>query len=293
MKSQRSVQDTGGKLYLVGTPIGNLEDITFRAIRILKESAVIAAEDTRNTKKLLNHFEIHTPLLSYHEHNLKEGGDRILSVLSGGEDVALVSDAGMPCISDPGADIAARAIGEGYAVVPVPGANAALSALIASGLPAQPFLFHGFPPRKKNDRRDLFGKLAVRGETVIFYESPHRLKDSLRDLETAFGAERRIVLVRELTKKFEEILRGTAQQAVTYAETEDLKGEFCIVVEGADAESVLRAQEQSEWWAGLTQKAHVEALMERDGLQSKDAIKLAAKERSEPKREIYQAYHLE
>ncbi|KZE36132.1 16S rRNA methyltransferase [Bhargavaea cecembensis] len=292
MKSQRSVQDPGGKLYLVGTPIGNLEDITFRAIRILKEAAVIAAEDTRNTKKLLNHFDIHTPLLSYHEHNLKEGGDRILSVLAGGEDVALVSDAGMPCISDPGADIAARAIGEGYAVVPVPGANAALAALIASGLPAQPFLFHGFPPRKKNDRRELFGKMAVRGETVIFYESPHRLKESLRDLEGAFGAERRVALVRELTKKFEEVLRGTAREAVAYAELADLKGEFCIVVEGADAEAVQRAEEESEWWAGLTQKAHVEALMEREGVPPKDAIKMAAKERGEPKRDIYQAYHL-
>ncbi|MCM3088915.1 16S rRNA (cytidine(1402)-2'-O)-methyltransferase [Bhargavaea ginsengi] len=292
MKSQRSVQDPGGKLYLVGTPIGNLEDITYRAIRILKESAIIAAEDTRNTKKLLNHFDIHTSLLSYHEHNLKEGGDRILSVLSGGEDVALVSDAGMPCISDPGADIAARAIVEGYAVVPVPGANAALSALIASGLPAQPFLFHGFPPRKKNDRRELFGKLALRGETVIFYESPHRLKESLRDLETAFGAERRVALVRELTKKFEQILRGTAREAVAYAESSDLKGEFCIVVEGADAEVVQRAEEETEWWAGLSQKAHVEAVIEREGVPSKEAIKITAKERGEPKRDIYQAYHL-
>lgn len=292
MKSQRSVQDPGGKLYLVGTPIGNLEDITYRAIRILKESAIIAAEDTRNTKKLLNHFDIHTPLLSYHEHNLKEGGDRILSVLAGGEDVALVSDAGMPCISDPGADIAARAIVEGYAVVPVPGANAALSALIASGLPAQPFLFYGFPPRKKNDRRELFGKLAVRGETVIFYESPHRLKESLRDLEGAFGAERRVALVRELTKKFEEILRGTAREAVAYAESSDLKGEFCIVVEGADAEVVQRAEEETEWWAGLSQKAHVEAVIEREGVPSKEAIKITAKERGEPKRDIYQAYHL-
>ncbi|SIT93408.1 16S rRNA (cytidine(1402)-2'-O)-methyltransferase [Edaphobacillus lindanitolerans] len=290
MKSQRSVQDPGGKLYLVATPIGNLEDMTYRAIRVMQESAVIAAEDTRNTKKLCTHFSISTPLISYHEHNLSAGGDRILGILEEGGDVALVSDAGMPCISDPGADIAARAIEEGYAVVPVPGANAALSALIASGLPSQPFLFHGFPARKKADRKALFTGLAGRRETIIFYESPHRLKESLRDMEETFGPGRRIAIVRELTKKFEEILRGTVGEAAAWAAGTELKGEFCLVVEGTDEE---QPEPEDEWWSGLSAKEHVEGLMDREGLPPKEAVKAAAKARGEAKRDVYRAYHLE
>ncbi|WP_040224475.1 16S rRNA (cytidine(1402)-2'-O)-methyltransferase [Bhargavaea cecembensis] len=290
MKTQKSVQDPGGKLYLVATPIGNLEDMTFRAIRLMKESAAIAAEDTRNTKKLCTHFGIGTTLISYHEHNLEAGGDRILGLLGEGKDVALVSDAGMPCISDPGADIAARAIAEGYAVVPVPGANAALTSLIASGLPAQPFLFHGFPPRKKNDRKELFARLAGRMETIIFYESPHRLKDSLRDMEEAFGKDRRIALVRELTKKFEEILRGTIGEVSAWAREHELKGEFCLVIEGTTEEP---AAAETEWWNGLTAKEHVEALIGQEGLPPKEAVKAAAKARGEAKRDVYRAYHMD
>ncbi|MET3576213.1 16S rRNA (cytidine(1402)-2'-O)-methyltransferase [Bhargavaea ullalensis] len=290
MKSQKSVQDPGGKLYLVATPIGNLEDMTYRAVRVMSESAAIAAEDTRNTKKLCSHFGIGTPLISYHEHNLEAGGDRILGILAEGKDVALVSDAGMPCISDPGADIAARAIAEGFAVVPLPGANAALTALIASGLPAQPFLFYGFPTRKKADRRELFRQLAGRVETILLYESPHRLKESLRDMEAAFGTGRRIAVVRELTKKFEEILRGTVGEAAAWAEETDLKGEFCLVVEGAGEEA---GEPEDEWWTGLPAKEHVEALIERENLPSKEAIKAAAKARGEAKRDVYRAYHLE
>ena len=210
MKSQKSAEAGGGKLFLVGTPIGNLEDMTFRAIRILKEVDTIAAEDTRNTIRLCNHFEIKTPLMSYHEHNIEVGGEKILNLLAEGKSVALVSDAGMPCISDPGADVVVKALADGYDVVPVPGANAAISALVASGLTPQPFLFFGFLSRKKKERGIQLDALKRREETVILYEAPHRLKETLRALETSFGRDRAVVLAREVTKRFEEFLRGYA-----------------------------------------------------------------------------------
>ena len=214
MKSQKSSQhETGSCLYLVATPIGNLEDMTVRALRILKEVDVIAAEDTRNTKKLCNYFEINTPLVSYHEHNLEYGGEKLLTYFRDGKSVALVSDAGLPCISDPGADIVEKALAEDFAVVPVPGANAALTALIASGLIPQPFYFFGFLNRNKKERRLQLEKLAKREETILFYEAPHRLKEALKDLHLILG-NRRIVLARELTKKFEEFLRGTIEEAI-------------------------------------------------------------------------------
>lgn len=205
IKSQKSTEhEQSSCLYLVATPIGNLEDMTMRAIRILKEVDIIAAEDTRNTKKLCNYFEISTPLISYHDHNLQTGGEKLLELLREGKRIALVSDAGLPCISDPGADIAAKAVKEGFAVVPVPGANAALSALIASGLTTQPFFFYGFLSRNKKERRVEIEKLQKRQESVILYESPHRLKESLRDMQSVMDGTRKIVLARELTKKFEE-----------------------------------------------------------------------------------------
>ena len=214
MKSQKSSQhENGSCLYLVATPIGNLEDMTVRALRILKEVDVIAAEDTRNTKKLCNYFEISTPLVSYHEHNLEYGGEKLLGYLRDGKSVALVSDAGLPCISDPGADIVVKAIEEDFAVVPIPGANAALTALIASGLIPQPFYFFGFLNRNKKDRRAQLEKLARREETMVFYEAPHRLKETLKDLELVLG-DRKITLARELTKKFEEFLRGSVSEAL-------------------------------------------------------------------------------
>ena len=191
MKSQKSSQhEQGSCLYLVATPIGNLEDMTMRALRILKEVDIIAAEDTRNTKKLCNYFDIQTPLISYHEHNLEVGGEKLLSFLREGKSVALVSDAGLPCISDPGADIAMKAIAEDFAVVPIPGANAALTALIASGLTPQPFYFFGFLNRNKKERREQLEKLAKRQETLVFYEAPHRLKETLKDLELVLGSHR-------------------------------------------------------------------------------------------------------
>lgn len=288
MKSQKSFSGEQTTLYLVATPIGNLEDMTVRALRLLKEVDVIAAEDTRNTKKLCNYFSIDTPLVSYHEHNQDSGGEKILRYLAEGKSVALVSDAGMPCISDPGEDIVKKAVEAGYPVVPVPGANAALSALIASGITPQPFLFYGFLSRNKKARLTELEKLSQKEETLLFYEAPHRLKDSLKSLMAVFGGERRIVLAREVTKKFEEFLRGSLEEAVAWSESNEIRGEFCLVVEGNSEPDML---EVDEWWKELTYEQHVTQLMEQKQISSKEAIKEAAKARGLPKRDVYVAFH--
>lgn len=288
MKSQKSFQETTATLYLVATPIGNLEDITVRALRILKEVDVIAAEDTRNTKKLCNYFDIQTKLVSYHEHNQESGGYKILSHLEEGRSVALVSDAGMPCISDPGEDVVKRVIEAGFPVVPIPGANAALSALIASGIAPQPFQFYGFLSRSKRERQTELEVLSQNRETLIFYEAPHRLKECLKSIQKNFGDGRRIVLAREITKKFEEFLRGTVEQAVEWADSHEVRGEFCIVIEGNAAPDVI---ETTNWWEDLSVEEHVEEVMEREQLSSKDAIKKVATDRKLSKRDVYQAYH--
>ena len=289
MKSQKSSQhEQGSCLYLVATPIGNLEDMTMRALRILKEVDVIAAEDTRNTKKLCNYFEISTPLISYHEHNLEFGGEKLLGYLREGKSVALVSDAGLPCISDPGADIAAKAIAEDFAVVPIPGANAALTALIASGLTPQPFYFFGFLNRNKKERREQLEKLSKRPETLVFYEAPHRLKDTLKDLELVLG-NRQITLARELTKKFEEFLRGSIEEALIWSNENEIRGEFCIVLEGnTSGEAEI---EVDIYWTDMTLEGHVNYIIEETHVSSKEAIKEVAKLRNLPKRDVYQAFH--
>ncbi|ANU09331.1 hypothetical protein A1A1_13932 [Planococcus antarcticus DSM 14505] len=288
MKSQKSFQHKQATLYLVATPIGNLEDMTIRALRILKEVDIIAAEDTRNTKNLCNYFDIQTKLVSYHEHNQESGGFKILSYLGDGKSVALVSDAGMPCISDPGEDIVKRAVAEGYPVVPIPGANAALSALIASGISPQPFLFYGFLSRNKKDRQTELELLSQKEETLIFYEAPHRLKESLKSIQKAVGDERKITLAREVTKKFEEFLRGTVAEVAAWTEENEIRGEFCLVLEGnANPEP----EENVKWWENLSIEDHVDQLMETKNLTSKEAIKEAAIERQLSKREVYQAYH--
>ncbi|WP_172373739.1 16S rRNA (cytidine(1402)-2'-O)-methyltransferase [Sporosarcina jiandibaonis] len=291
MKSQKSAELNGGKLFLVGTPIGNLEDITFRAIRILNEVDAIAAEDTRNTIKLCNHFEIKTPLISYHEHNLEAGGERILAMLSSGQSVALVSDAGMPCISDPGADIATKAIHAGFDVVPVPGANAAISALVASGLTSQPFMFFGFLSRSKKERRLQIEGFKEREETILLYEAPHRLKETLQALSEQIEGTRKVVLARELTKRFEEFLRGTLEEAIDWVQSNNIRGEFCIVLEGYDGANAVDFEEA--WWEGLSISDHVSDLIERKGIRSKEAIREVATERMMSKRDVYQAYHVE
>ncbi len=289
MKSQKSSQhEQGSCLYLVATPIGNLEDMTVRALRILKEVDVIAAEDTRNTKKLCNYFDIQTPLISYHEHNIEVGGEKLLTYLREGKSIALVSDAGLPCISDPGADIVVKAIEEDFAVVPIPGANAALTALIASGLTPQPFYFFGFLKRNKKDRRAQLEILMKRQETLVFYEAPHRLKETLKDLELVLG-NRKITLARELTKKFEEFLRGTVAEAIEWSQQNEIRGEFCIVLEGNPSNEII--EEEDAYWTDFTLEQHVEHLIEESQLSSKDAIKEVAKLRNLQKREVYQAYH--
>ncbi|MEK4423560.1 16S rRNA (cytidine(1402)-2'-O)-methyltransferase [Solibacillus sp. FSL K6-1523] len=289
MKSQKSSQhEQGSCLYLVATPIGNLEDMTVRALRILKEVDVIAAEDTRNTKKLCNYFDIQTPLISYHEHNIEVGGEKLLAYLREGKSIALVSDAGLPCISDPGADIVVKAIEEDFAVVPIPGANAALTALIASGLTPQPFYFFGFLKRNKKDRRAQLEILAKRQETLVFYEAPHRLKETLKDLELVLG-DRKITLARELTKKFEEFLRGTVTEAIDWSQQNEIRGEFCIVLEGNPSNEMI--EEEDVYWTDFTLEQHVEYLIEESQISSKEAIKEVAKLRNLPKREVYQAYH--
>ena len=288
MKSQKSSQhETGSCLYLVATPIGNLEDMTVRALRILKEVDVIAAEDTRNTKKLCNYFEIDTPLVSYHEHNLETGGEKLLTYLREGKSIALVSDAGLPCISDPGADIVEKALAEDFAVVPVPGANAALTALIASGLTPQPFYFFGFLNRNKKERRLQLEKLAKREETILFYEAPHRLKEALKDLHLILG-NRRIVLARELTKKFEEFLRGTIEEAIEWVESNEVRGEFVVVVEGNTSGEV---EEEDNAWTSMTIVEHINHIIEETNVSSKEAIKEVAKLRGLPKRDVYNEFH--
>ena len=218
MQQQKSFEreDEKGILYLVPTPIGNLEDISFRALRILKEADVIAAEDTRNTKRLCNYYEIETFVLSYHEHNKETSGPKLLERVKGGEKVALVSDAGMPTISDPGYELVSQAIAEELTVVPLPGANAALTALIASGLVPQPFFFYGFLDRKKKEKKKELEQLAKQQATMVFYEAPHRLKETLVLMEDVLGGHRKIALCRELTKKYEEFIRGTISEALEW-----------------------------------------------------------------------------
>ena len=282
------VQSTG-TLYLVPTPIGNLEDMTFRAIRTLNEVDLIASEDTRNTQKLLNHFEIKTSQISFHEHNSQERIGQLIERLENGSDIAQVSDAGMPSISDPGHDLVVACIESGITVVPLPGANAALTALIASGLSPQPFYFYGFLPRKKKDQIKALEELNQRPETFILYESPHRLKEVLKNMGTVLGDTRKIVLCRELTKRYEEFIRGTLSEVLEWAQTSEIRGEFCLIVEGNSEGSLFPEEDTS--WNTLTIQEHVQLMMEEHNLRSKEAIKEVAKVRKLKKQEVYAAYH--
>jgi 16S rRNA (cytidine1402-2'-O)-methyltransferase len=223
-------------LYVVGTPIGNLEDMTFRAIRTLQSVDVIAAEDTRHTGKLLQHFEIKTPQVSYHEHNRRERLPELLSQLNQGKAIALVTDAGMPGISDPGYELVKACIEAGIQVVPIPGATAGITALSAAGLPTDRFVFEGFLPEKGKERQKRLESLQAEVRTLILYESPHNLRVTLRDLANCLGNERRIVLARELTKLYEEFWRGTISEAIAHYTQVEPKGEFTLVVAGVSIE---------------------------------------------------------
>ncbi len=287
MKSQKSFERESGALYLVPTPIGNLEDMTFRAVRMLKEADLIAAEDTRNTIKLLNHFDIHTKMVSYHQYSELNRQNELVAQIASGMKIALVSDAGMPSISDPGHELVKACLAESLTVIPLPGANAALTALIASGLAPQPFYFYGFLPRQNKERKEALMELAERMETWILYESPHRLKETLKGILKATGESRKITLCRELTKRYEEFLRGTVLEALSWAENENVRGEFCLIIEGNENPTPANVA----WWSDLTIKAHVESVMTEQNLSSKEAIKVVMKERELPKREVYGAYH--
>lgn len=286
---QKSYAGSGeaGRLYLVATPIGNLEDMTYRAVRILQESDLIAAEDTRQTRKLLTHFNIRTRLVSYHEHNKQASGPELVRLMKEeGLKVALVTDAGTPAISDPGHDLAKLAIEQGIPVIPLPGANAAVSALIVSGLPTDRFLFAGFPPRGNKEMREWLEKLRPIDATLIFYESPHRAAKTLERLKEVLG-NRPLALVRELTKRHEEIVRGSVEECLGYLQKHEPLGEYCIVVGGAATDGLaLQGADEAAWWNALTVAGHVNRYVEL-GMNRKDAMKKAAADRGVSKREIY------
>lgn len=292
MQQQKSFEreNEKGILYLVPTPIGNLEDMTFRAIRIMKEADLIAAEDTRNTKKLCNYFEIETPVTSYHEHNKESSGHKLLEKIKDGAKIALVSDAGMPTISDPGTELVVEAIAEGLTVVPLPGANAALTALIASGIQPQPFYYYGFLQRGKKEKKKELEVLSKQTATIVLYESPHRLKETLTVMLEGLG-DRKIVLCRELTKKYEEFIRGTISEALVWAQNEEVRGEFVLIIEGASLSAIEEGE--THWWEKLSLTDHVEHYVSEENMNSKEAIKQTAKDRGMQKRDVYQAYHVD
>lgn len=277
-----------GKLYLCATPIGNLGDVSARCLEVLSSADLIAAEDTRRTLQLLNHFGITKPLTSYHEHNKRDKGGYIISLLKDGKNVALVSDAGTPAISDPGEDMVKLCIENGIEVTSIPGPVAAVNALILSGLNASRFAFEGFLSVNKRHRREHLESIKNDTRTLIFYEAPHKLKNTIADMQSAFGGNRRIALARELTKIHEEVMRCTLDEAAAYYEENAPRGEYVIVVEGAAAEKIETANE----WNSISVKEHVEKYI-GEGLTVKDAVKAAAVDRNVPKREVYNEYHKE
>lgn len=266
-----------GTLYLVATPIGNMEDITLRALRILREAALICAEDTRTTRKLLSRYAIETPLISYNEHNMKARTPAILATLQQG-DVALVSEAGTPALSDPGYELVVAAIGAGIPVVPVPGPSALLAALTASGLPAREFTFLGFLPRRPGHRQRLLDSLATEPRTIVIFEAPHRLRGTLAAILASWG-DRRIAVCRELTKLHEEIFRGRISQALHHFS--EPRGEFTLVIEGAEKPS-----------AEISEDALRQALLQlrAQGLPVRDAVRSASESTGLPQRQVYAAW---
>jgi len=276
-----------GTLYIVPTPIGNLEDITFRALNTLKEVDLIAAEDTRHTQKLLNHFEIKSKLISYHEHNRMSRMEQLLRRLEQGEQIALVSDAGMPAISDPGYELVKEVIEREINVIVLPGANAALCALVGSGLPTSEFLFYGFLPRKKQEKEAELARLKGLQATIILYESPHRVKETLRTIQKQLG-NRQIVIAREITKIYEQFIRGNVEKVLKWAEENVVKGECCIVIEGSSDIEVA----DTSWWEMLSIAEHVKAYEEKEGLSNKEAMKRVALDRNIARREVYHHIHV-
>lgn len=273
-----------GKLYLCATPIGNLEDMPVRAIRVMKEADVIAAEDTRNSVKLINHFEIDTPMTSYHEFNKYDKARILVDRMLAGETVALVTDAGTPGISDPGEELVKQCVEAGIEVISVPGPAACINALIISGLPTRRFVFEAFLPADKKEKAAVLEELKRETRTMIIYEAPHRLIKTLTELQEVLGGDRPIAVCKELTKKHEQVYRGTLQSAIEYYTANEPKGEYVMVIKGLDREQLI--SEEKEEWLKLTVEEHMEYYM-KQGFEKKEAMKLVAKDRGVSKRDIY------
>lgn len=274
------MENTRGRLYVCATPIGNLEDITIRVLNTLKEVDLIAAEDTRHTLKLLNHYEINKPLTSYHEHNKDKKGCELLDKLINGQNIALVSDAGMPGISDPGEDIIRLCIENEIEVEVLPGASAIITALVASGLSTEKFSFEGFLDRNKKKRRERLREIKGDNRTLIFYESPHRLLDTLKDMQEILN-DRCMAAARELTKKYEEIVRGNISDIIKYFKAKSPRGEFVLIVEGGTKE-----EGDDDKFNELSIEQHILLYIDK-GLSKKEAVKKVAKERNITKRQVY------
>lgn len=276
-------EEKRGRLYLSATPIGNLEDMTYRGVRMLAEADLIAAEDTRHTRKLLSHYDIHTPTTSYHEHNKLVKGPELMERMLAGTVLVCVSDAGLPGISDPGAHLAQLAIEAGIEVSPLPGANAALSALICSGLDTTAFTFYGFLPKSSKKRRDLLERIKYSPETLIFYEAPHHLKETLKQLCEALGEERSAAAARELTKHYEEFNRRTLGELLSYYQENEPRGEFVLVIAGFDAEKAESRNQQAE----TKDPVQLVAELEQQGISRKEAMREAAKKLGMSRRDVY------
>ena len=274
-----------GTLYLCATPIGNLEDMTFRCVRILKEVDLIAAEDTRNSIKLLNHFDIHTPMTSYHEYNKIAKAHTLIEHLENGEDIALITDAGTPGISDPGEELVAMCQEAGITVTAVPGAAACITALTISGLSTRRFAFEAFLPTDKKERQAVLNELMEETRTMIIYEAPHRLVRTLEFLLATLG-DRRIRICRELTKKHETVFATTISVAVEYYKEQEPKGECVLVIEGKSRQEQI--EEERQKWEEMSIQEHMDYYMDQ-GIQKKEAMKMVAKDRGVGKRDIYQA----
>ena len=269
-----------GKLYICPTPIGNLDDITYRTIKVLNEVDLIAAEDTRHSIKLLNHFDISKPLTSYHEHNKGTKGSYLVSKLVEGENIALISDAGMPGISDPGEEIIKEAIEQNIEIIVLPGATASVTALVGSGLETGKFVFEGFLNRDKKIRRNQLEEVKEEKRTIIFYESPHRLKDTLKDILKILG-NRKIAVNRELTKKYQEVIREDIETVIEIFNEREIKGEFVLIVEGFKGEKTIQNS-----YDDLNDREYVLALIE-EGKDKKEAIKIVCKDRKLKKDVVY------
>ena len=276
-----------GKLYLCATPIGNLEDITLRVLNTLKEVDLIAAEDTRHSIKLLNHFGIKTPMTSYHEYNKVEKARYLVEQMEKGLTVALITDAGTPGISDPGEELVRQCHQAGIPLTSLPGPSACVTALTASGLPTRRFCFEAFLPYDKKERAAVLEELAGESRTIILYEAPHRLRKTLRELETVLGSGRRLTLCRELTKQYEEQRLTTLGEAVSYYEETEPRGEFVLVIQGKSREEIQKEQLQS--WESVSMEAHLEQYLSQ-GLAKKEAIRQVARDRGLSRRDVYQYF---